>query len=216
MVPVKCFYVEVAEHHVLIDAGWSKAVASDPKGHLGFGLWFASEPVMEERQAAVNQLRGKKIDAILMTHLDCDHVSGLHDFSGYEIYTSAAELQYAREDRLRYGNLLEGLSFSTLVFKPDDSAPFGFSCDLFDDGSVVAYLTPTHSAGSVIYRITNDTGFALVVGDNGYREESWQQGLLPGPLHDPENMKKCLAWIKRMSEMRDCLGIYCAHDPIDR
>ena len=64
-VPVKCFYVEVAGHHFLIDAGWSKAVASDPKGHLGFGLWFASEPVMEEQQAAVNQLSEKKIEIFL-------------------------------------------------------------------------------------------------------------------------------------------------------
>ena len=153
---------------------------------------------------------------ILMTHLDCDHVSGLHDFSGYEMYTSATELQYARKDRLRYGKLLDGLSFSTLVFKPEDSAPFGFSCDFFGDVSVIAYLTPTHSAGSVIYKITDDNRFALIVGDNGYREESWQQGLLPGPMYNAENMKKCLSWIRSMSELRDCFGIFCAHDPINR
>lgn len=211
-VPVKCYYVNVNGHSVLIDAGWSKEVVVHPLQHLGFGLWFASEPVMKNGESAKEQLTGQPIDAILMTHLDCDHVSGLRDFSGIDIYTSAEEIAFATKKKMRYGRLVKGYDFRHFVFKDDIQAPFDQSCDVFGDSSVIAYLTPTHSAGSVIYRISDANGFALIVGDNGYMKDSWQKGILPGPLYHAENMKHCLKWIKEQSERHDCLGVYCAHE----
>lgn len=215
-VPVKCFYVTVKNHSFLIDAGWSVEVTKQPIRHLGLGLWFASEPVMEEREAAVNRLKGRRIDAILMTHLDGDHVSGLKDFENVPIYVSEEEINYAKAQFIRYAGLSKGYSFNTLAFKPGEAAPFGKACDVFGDGTVTAYLTPTHSAGSVIYKITDGERFALVVGDNGYSEESWQAGVLPGIVHNKDNMRLCLDWIKAQGASENCAGIYCAHDPIDR
>lgn len=215
-VPVKCFYVTTGSHRFLVDAGWSKEVVTHPLKHLGFGLWFASEPVMKLEEAAVNQLRNQRVDAILMTHLDCDHASGLKDFDGIPIYTSKEEVEYSKKERIRYGKLAEGYDYRLLHFHDDPFAPFGKSADVFGDESVIAYLTPTHSAGSVIYKIINDDRFALIVGDNGYSEDSWEKGLLPGPLFDKDNMKNCLEWINEQSKQNSCVGIYCAHDPIDR
>ena len=128
-----------------------------------------------------------------MTHLDCDHVSGVHDFKGKKIVCAREEYEYIK-------------------FKKDDAAVFGKSSDIFGDGSVIAYLTPTHSAGSVIYRITEAGKYYLLVGDNGYMEASWQEGILPGPLYDSDNMLKCLKWIKKESENINCLGVLCAHE----
>ena len=87
----------------------------------------------------------------------------------------------------------------------------GKSSDIFEDGSVIAYLTPTHSAGSVIYKIVEGKKYYLVVGDNGYMKESWEKGIIPGPLYDADNMRKCLAWIRERSKEPECLGIFCAH-----
>ena len=211
-VPVKCYYVKVSGHSVLIDAGWSMEVVEQGLRHLGFGLWFASEPVMKQGESAKEQLNGMPIDVILMTHLDCDHVSGLRDFSGIDIYTSAEEIAFAAKKKMRYGKLVKGYDLQTFVFKDDKRAPFDKSCDVFGDGSALAYLTPTHSEGSVIYRISDAEGFALIVGDNGYMKDSWLKGILPGPLYNAENMKHCLKWIKEQSERPDCLGVYCAHE----
>lgn len=215
-VPVKCFYVETDHHSVLIDTGWSIQVTENPRKHLGYGLYFASEPVMNPEEAAVRQLAGKRIDAILMTHLDCDHVSGRHDFQNIKCFVSGEEYEYAAKKRIRYGGLANGLHWDFLVFEQDSQAPFGRSCDVYGDGEIIAYLTPTHSAGSVIYRINGQKDFALIVGDNGYKEESWKKGVLPGPLYNADNMKKCLNWINRQSILPDCTGIFCAHDPVDR
>ena len=215
-VPIKCFYACVGDHRLLVDAGWSREVVAGGLRHLGFGLWFASEPVMADGEEAVAQLQGERIDAVLMTHLDCDHVSGLRDISGVPIYTSREEVSFAQKRRLRYGGLTKGYDYRLIDFAHDSAAPFGLSADLFGDGSVTAYLTPTHSAGSVIYRMADASGFTLLVGDNGYNEASWKQGLLPGPLFNADNMCRCLDWINRQSQREDCLGIFCAHDPQDR
>ena len=211
-VPVKCFYVTVADHAFLIDAGWSEQVVDNAKKHLGFGLNFASEPVMSKTEAAHYQLKGKQIDCILMTHLDCDHVSGVHDFKEKKIICAKEEYEYAQKNSIRYGKLLKGLSFQYIDFSTDTEAIFGKSADIFEDGSVIAYLTPTHSAGSVIYKIIENGEYYLIVGDNGYMKESWENGILPGPLYSSENMLKCLKWIKEKSKDKNCLGILCAHE----
>ncbi len=215
-VPVKCFYVEVGSHSFLVDAGWSKQVVDHAIEHLGYGLYFASEPVMELAEAAVNQLKGKTIDAIYMTHLDCDHASGLQDFQNTPIYASKEELNFATKKKIRYGKLLKGLNIRTLEFNEDKNAPFQQSCDIYHDGSVIAYLTPTHSAGSVIYKINENDRYALIVGDNGYKDDSWKKGLLPGPLYDKGNTAYCLEWIRHCSEDKNCLGIFCAHNPMTK
>lgn len=215
-VPVKCFYVTVGDHSFLIDAGWSLAVTKRPIKHLGLGLWFASEPVMTPEEAAANQLRGRPLDAILMTHLDGDHVSGLKDFPNVPLYAAQREIDYAKAQLVRYAGLSKGYAFNALRFKSDCDAPFGLSCDVFGDGSVTAYLTPTHSAGSVIYKIADGASFALVVGDNGYTASSWEAGILPGIVYNEANMRACLDWIKRQRANPNCTAVYCAHDPIDR
>ena len=79
--------------------------------------------------------------------------------------------------------------------------------DIFGGNSVIAYLIPTHSAWSVIYRVNDGDKFALLVWDNGYNEDSWKKGYLPELMHDEENMKACLQWIKEQSEKENCLKI---------
>ena len=150
-----------------------------------------------------------------VTHLDCDHVSGLKDFEKVPVYVSEEELAFSRKKRLRYGNIAKGYEFRFLHFVDDKDAPFGQSADVFGDGSVTAYLTPTHSAGSIIYRISDGGRFALVVGDNGYKDDSWVKGILPGPLFSEDNMRQCLSWIKEQSADDRCLGVLCAHNPKD-
>ena len=100
-VPVKCFYVTIGSHHILIDTGWSIEVIEHPIKHLGFGIWFASEPIMKIEEAAINQLKDEKIDVIFMTHLDCDHASGLKDFKNIPIYVSKEEYNVSQKDRIR-------------------------------------------------------------------------------------------------------------------
>jgi N-acyl homoserine lactone hydrolase len=219
-VPVKSFLVEVSGHRILIDTGWSAECAVHPLRHLGFGLWFASEPVMRIEESVVQQLkqmnlRPSDLDAILLTHLDCDHASGLiplKDAPG--IYTTKEELDRKNLKNVRYHpDFWKGIDFSFYEMKPDEHAPFRKSCDLFNDGSVMVYFTPSHSAGSVAIEVNDGGRFALFTGDNGYNRHSWEECRLPGPVYDLENMTAALAWVQAESKREICAGVYAAHDP---
>ena len=219
-VPVKAFLVEVTGHRILVDTGWSRECASHPLRHMGFSLWFASQPVIKDGEAASQQLSKmgislSGIDAILITHLDCDHASGLIPLRDVKkIYVSRQEIAPENLKNVRYNpNFWKGIGFTEYPVKEDPNAPFGQSADLFRDGSVIVYLTPSHSAGSVAIKVTEKEKFVLFVGDNGYNRHSWEDIALPGPIYDKANMKEALEWVRDMSRKPECCGIYAAHDP---
>lgn len=219
-VPVKAFLVETAGHRVLVDAGWSEACVHHPVSHLGFSLWFASEPVMAEGEGVPAQLGGlglaaQDLDAIILTHLDCDHASGLVPLKGARhIYCSNEEWAQAHTSDVRYrSQFWEGVDMETLDMAEDANAPFGQSCDVFGDGSIKAVLTPGHSKGSLAVLARGERGYAAFVGDDSYNRHSWEEQKLPGPLSDSEDMKRTLAWVRELSQDPSCLGIYAAHDP---
>lgn len=219
-VPVKAFLVEIRGHRALVDTGWSEECVSHPLRHLGFGLWFASEPVMEAGEGVPAQLQKlglapEDLDAIILTHLDCDHASGLVPLKkAKNIYCSAEEWEEAQTKDVRYRpSFWEGVDIEILKMEDDPEAPFGQSADIFGDGSIKAYLTPGHTKGSVAAIAQGDQGYAAFVGDDSYNRHSWEGQKLPGPLFDAAAMKRTLAWVCGLSQDPRCLGIYAAHDP---
>ena len=219
-VPVKCFLFEINDRRILVDAGWSNQCATNAKEHLGFGLWFASEPVLAEDEGLAGQLNRlgvspADIDAVLMTHLDCDHASGLADVRGAKsYYVTREELEAGNKGGARYRPAFwEGVTFTYYSMAENEKAPFSKQCNIFGDGSVIVYFTPTHSPGSVAIAVRNNGKYALFTGDNAYNRHSWEEGCLPGPLYNRENEKRVLAWIADHANNPDCAAILCAHDP---
>lgn len=220
--PVKCFLVEASGHRTLIDAGWSAQDAHDARRHLGFGLWFASEPVMETEEAVPARLSQMgltvtDLDAVVFTHLDCDHISGsdgIKDAS--RILVSREELLAAKSRNPRYRpSLWESIEFECLDMKVDPAAPFNCSADIYGDGTLVAYLVPGHTAGSVVViaRDKETNAFAIIAGDTGYNADSWKDLQLPGPLYNKENMYRSLAFVRERMLADNCIGAFAAHDP---
>lgn len=219
-IPVKAFLIETANHRVLVDTGWSAECITHPILHLGFGLWFASAPVMKAGEDIPSQLkkmnlRPEDIDAIILTHLDCDHASGLIPLKNVpHIYASKEEWQHAHKKDVRYNPAFwKGVNIEALPMKEDAQAPFHQSCDLFGDGSIRVVLTPGHSEGSVAVLAQGKNGFAAFVGDDSYNRHSWEDLKLPGPVFNINDMRKTLRWVNQLSQMPDCLAIYAAHDP---
>ena len=98
---------------------------------------------MKLEEAAVNQLKDEKIDGIYMTHLDCDHASGLKDFNNIPIYVSKEEYDYSQSNRIRYRQFADGFNYTFFEFKDDPLAPFNKSMDIFGDNSVIMGQTIT-------------------------------------------------------------------------
>lgn len=218
-VPVKAFLAKVNGRKILIDTGWSSECAKHPLKHLGFGMYFASEPIVTESEAVINRLnetgiKPSDLDAVIFTHLDGDHTSGIVDLPGAKhYYTTGQEIKYASKSKVRYRNFWKDITLEPLNMADDLSAPFGKSCDLFKDGSVIIYLTIGHSAGSTAVKISDNGKFVVLAGDNGYNDNSWKNIVLPGITYDKASMIKSLSFIKSLSEKEECVAVLAAHDP---
>lgn len=219
-VPVKCFLVEVKGRKVLVDAGWSKKVIEQPIKSIGFGLWFASEPILKEEETLDSYFRkiGIKvsdIDAVVFTHLDVDHVSGAEDvIEAKRFFASKEEIEAAARFDVRYNKKLwKNIHLEPLAMAETVEAPFGFECDLFGDGSIKVVYSPGHSKGHVAVIVQDSEDYAIISGDNGYNEASWNELLLPGPMSDANDMLKSLKWIQEQRKKENCIGVFAAHDP---
>ena len=99
-----------------------------------------------------------KIDVILLTHTDCDHVAGISLFKNSNIYLSKPEEE-----------LLNGNKFRFFVFgNKIESDKYNLTDDLqiihIGDTKIQCFLTPGHTPGSMCYLINDSllfTGDAL-------------------------------------------------------
>jgi N-acyl homoserine lactone hydrolase len=123
----------------------------------------------ENLNPAIQQLKGLKIDKVLMTHLHWDHTSGLDDFSESEIYTTNEALTYAKSDdapsrsfiRKSYSSPL--IKWKTFDLTNQSFYNFNESLDIFGDKSVIAVPLPGHAKGATGYIIESKYFF---VGDS--------------------------------------------------
>ena len=80
--PVRAYLIEHPNGLVLIDTGWHTNVREHPLRYLGPMLYMVNKPVLPPGQSIVEQLSKlgyspSDIDILVLSHLDCDHVSGL-------------------------------------------------------------------------------------------------------------------------------------------
>jgi N-acyl homoserine lactone hydrolase len=218
--PVKAFLIEHPQGRILVDTGWDSAVRDHPVRTLTFPMWFASKPRLPAGAAADEQLAAlglapKDLRYVLMTHMDIDHDSGLRLVrDARQILVSPEEWLALCSGQVRYARRpWKDIPLGLMPLEDDPAAPFGRSWDVFGDGSVLVFLTPGHTQGSVSIRVSGANGFALLVGDTGYNRASWESLRLPGPVFDPSAMRASLAWVQRMRQEPDCLAVLAAHDP---
>lgn len=124
--PVKAFLIRINGKNVLVDTGWSEQCAINPRHHLGLALYFSSQPTVTLNDSVVRQLEvlgitPKQLDAVILTHLDCDHVSGLKDLKGAKhIYATKEELEISLLPNPRYRKALwQGIEIEPIEMNYD-------------------------------------------------------------------------------------------------
>jgi glyoxylase-like metal-dependent hydrolase (beta-lactamase superfamily II) len=224
-VPVPAFLVEHPEAGpVLIDTGLHPSVAVNGRGNLGpFGI--VQQMRMEEGWSVRDRLRERAIDladvgVVVITHLHVDHVSAVEDLPDATFVVDGREWKAACE-----GGLLQGyrhqlfdhaLDWRTLDFAAvgvDSFASFGWSYDLFGDGSVRVLSTPGHSAGhcSVLLRLS-DNRELLVTGDAAYSLRTVRDDLLPMFCADVHLYRRSLGEIRRYMDLTPDAVVIAGHD----
>ena len=155
------------------------------------------------------------LDYVLLTHLDCDHASGLKLVAGAKhILMSKDEIRFAAENAaVRYQKRWwSGVNLAAFSWN-GTAGPAEKPYDLFGDGSVELVNIPGHSAGLFAVKLTGCAGrFVLLFSDGGYAEKSWKEMIPSGIAADREQQKKSLAWIRQQSLDSSCVEPFANHD----
>ena len=170
-----------------------------------------------DKQLAARGIKTSDIDAVLLTHLDCDHANGIVQVKDAKRFMAAAdEVRFASKiiNRVRYNK--DWWSMVTLdTFEwTGNLGPFGKSYDLIGDGSIQLINIPGHAGGLFAVKVTNGEGrFVLLCSDGGYAAKSWQEQVTSGIAADKEKQKASLAWIREQSLDPRCVETPANHDP---
>lgn len=228
--PVSAYYIEHPRAKILVDTGWSRRIS--PEGtldkkaqiaELGRVLYSMNQGFLPAGDAVDEQLARlgvtpSELDYVVLTHLDCDHVCGVHQVAAARhILVSETEMASARKfsvtNRFRFQKRWwEGVPLELFPWTGTEG-PFHRSYDLLGDGSVQLINIPGHTDGLVAVKITGSDGrYVLIDSDGAYGSKSWEDMILPGIADNRKEQLESLRWIRRMSLDSNCVESLANHD----
>ncbi|MDO4401112.1 MAG: N-acyl homoserine lactonase family protein [Coriobacteriia bacterium] len=228
--PVSSYLIEHPKGLFLVDTGWARAMSPhgvfDKKAQIeslgSFVLYKVNQGVIPlgaciDEQLAEMGIAARDIDAVLLTHLDCDHANGLVQVKDAKRFVVAAdEVRFASKitNRVRYN---KGWWSCVELDEIEWNATEGPACrsyDLLGDGSIRLINIPGHADGLFAVKVANEEGkFVLLFSDGGYASKSWQQMITSGIAADKQAQKTSLAWIREQSLDPMCVESIANHDP---
>lgn len=228
--PVSAYYIEHPKAKILVDTGWSRRMSpagvTDKKAQvseLGHVLYSLNQGYLPAGEAIDEQLEKmgvatSDLDYVVLTHLDCDHVCGLHQVAdARHILVSETEMKFVEKfsivNRFRFQKRWwRGVPLILFPWNGSEG-PFGRSYDLLGDGSVQLINIPGHTEGLVAVKITgNDGRYVLIDSDGAYGRKSWENMILPGIADNRKEQLTSLEWIREMSMNRNCVESLANHD----
>lgn len=225
--PVSAYLIEHPKGIFLVDTGWSRDMSPDGvfdkraqiKSLGSFRLYLVNQGLIAKGAAIDEQLakmgiRDSDLDAVLITHLDCDHANGLKQVKGAKKFMVAAdEVKFAAKHPMRYyKGWWDGIPLSKFVWN-DTQGPAGKSYDLLGDGSIQLISIPGHADGLFAVKIKNAEGkFVLLFSDGGYARKSWEDLITSGIAADKAAQKRSLLWIREQALDPCCVEALANHD----
>lgn len=228
--PVSAYLIEHPKGKFLVDTGWARDVSPNGEfdkkaqikslgsvllyevnqGRIGLGQCI-------DEQLLEMGIKDSDLDAVLITHLDCDHANGLKQVKNAKKFmVSADEVKFANKitNKVRYyKGWWEGIDLTEFEWN-DNQGPVGKSYDLLGDGSIELINIPGHADGLYAVKVKNEEGkFVLLFSDGGYARKSWEEQITSGIAADKQLQKQSLAWIREQSLDENCVESLANHDP---
>ena len=228
--PVSAYLIEHPKGKFLVDTGWARDVSPNGEfdkkaqikslgsvmlyevnqGRIGLGQCI-------DEQLLEMGIKDSDLDAVLITHLDCDHANGLKQVKNAKKFmVSADEVKFANKitNKVRYyKGWWEGIDLTEFEWN-DNQGPVGKSYDLLGDGSIELINIPGHADGLYAVKVKNKEGkFVLLFSDGGYARKSWEEQITSGIAADKQLQKQSLAWIREQSLDENCVESLANHDP---
>ena len=227
--PVLCFLIEHPRGPILVDTGWcrelspagvydTKAAAAVLPRHLA-AFYRPSLPAGEaiHEQLAALGLRPEDLAAVLLTHLDPDHVAGLRHLRGAkrivlpedEYFWSCRTVYKARQPQ----SLWIDTPMERPYYRGSPLEPNHWAIDLFGDESLLLLNAPGHTDGQAAIRIPCGGRYVLLAADAAFSPRNWREDLTPGFGFDEARQRACLRWLREAEADPACAAILCSHDP---
>lgn len=229
--PVSAYLIEHPRGLVLLDTGWSREMspagafdAAAQRRHLGHMLAKVNQGEVRPGQTVREQLAETGIApadlaCVLVSHLDCDHASGLMDLpDAPRVLVSSDELRM-----VRHPGMVGSVRFNahwwaksrleSFEFAQTGAGPVGRSHDLFGDGTIELVSIPGHRKGMFATVVRGGDGrFINIVADGAYGRRSWEDMVLPGISMDKEAQRASLEWIRATAADHRCIETLANHD----
>ena len=226
--PCYCYLIEHPKGLVLVDTGVGRAFSStgvfDAKASaalIGKPLTAYLHPSVAPGESISEQLssRGIKptdLDLVLLTHLDADHVGGLHELHGAkrfllpedEYFWSCRTVHKLRQPR----SLWMDMPLERFWYHGSPLGTNRWAYDLFGDESVMLINLPGHTDGLCAVMLRNGGRFVLLASDAALCRENLETQTPPGFYFDRQLGKKALAYLSSLSLERGCEGVLLSHD----
>lgn len=217
--PVSSYLIEHPKGTLLIDTGWNSTIRESNWHELGLQMqintgYLPAGWAVDERLAALGY-RPEDLDYVLMSHLHCDHASGLPLVKNAKhILVSANEWQIANHLPLVYlPNEWRGVDLQTYEYQELPVGPYHQAYDVFGDGSILQVFTPGHASGMSATLIKGSDGrYVLLAADVGYAAASWENMITPGICTSRKAAITSLGWVREMAHDDRCVAALANHD----
>jgi glyoxylase-like metal-dependent hydrolase (beta-lactamase superfamily II) len=129
--------------------------------------------------ADMQQIAGRGVTHVVLTHKHCDHVLGSGVFTDAEIYSAPEVFDYLttatdrlRADALRYGADVDEIDRAIAALQPPQHAIEDAIIDLGNRRVTIAYLGRGHTDADLVVAVPGDDGEQFVVFSGDLIEES--------------------------------------------
>ena len=226
--PCCCYLIEHPKGLILVDTGVGRAFspagvfdANASAALIGKPLTAYLHPSVAADESISEQLwaRGLKpadLDLVLLTHLDADHVGGLHELRGAkrfrlpedEYFWSCRTVYKLRQPR----SLWMDMPLERFWYRGSSLGTNRWAYDLFGDESVMLINLPGHTDGLCAVMIRNGGSFVLLASDAALCRENLETQTPPGFYFDKQLGKKALAYLSSLALESGCKGVFLSHD----
>ncbi len=212
-IPIVGFVVTHPRGVLVFDSGFSPRVHEDLRAYFPAdalatrAFHFSREEELPRRMREAG-LNPNSVTVVTNSHLHYDHCGGNVLFPDATLLVQRAEWEAATAappEQTGYRQADLDTDLGTEVIDGEH--------DVFDDGSVVLFPTPGHTAGHQSLRVECPRGTAVLAGDACYMAETLERGTLPGGVtpSNRDQFLRSLAGLRALAD--DGAVVFPSHDP---
>ena len=226
--PCFCYLIEHPKGLILVDTGVGRAFSPDgvfdakaARSLIGAPLTAYLRPAVEKGRSISEQLAARglcpqDLDIVLLTHLDPDHVGGLHELRGAkrfllpedEYFWSCRTVYKLRQPR----SLWFDMPLERFWYRGSPLGTNRWASDLFGDESVMLVNLPGHTDGLCAVIIRNGGRFVLLASDAVLCRENLETQTPPGFYFDRSFGRKAIRYLRSLEAEPDCRAVLLSHD----